>query len=196
MEFSYGSSGKLEKIKDSSGRETAISMDEAGNLLEVVYPDDEKRQFTYDERGLLTVDKKGNAEKKYTWDDDYAVLTEVELPNGGKRTLDPWVLKYALNGRQSTPGQPIAFPAGGSAMESTVTFEDGRVEKSVTGSGWDSKYLNGKFIEKTTYGDLVNNRVPVAVERGEGGFETAEILYNSDLQFIARHNYSPLARRL
>lgn len=184
MEFSYGSGGRLEKVKDSSGRETVINMDEAGNLLEVVYPDNEKREFTYNDRGLLLTDKKGNAEKKYTWNDDYAVLTEVELPNGGKRTLDPWVLKNVLNGRQSTPGQPIDFPTAANTMESTITFEDGRVEKSVTSSGWNWKYINDKLQEKIMYADLKNNRLPVSIERGDTGWATTDINYNDDQQAI------------
>ena len=189
MEFIYGASGNLEKVRDSSGRETIVNLDSDGNLSEVVYPDDEKRQFSYDERGLLTVDRKGNAEKKYTWDDSYAVLTEVELPNGGKRTLAPWVLKNVLNGRQSTPGQPIDFPSIGSSMESTITFEDGRVEKLLSGSGWNWKYENDKLVEKVTYGNLKNNRLPVKIEKGASGREYTTISYSDDQQLKSANNY-------
>jgi RHS repeat-associated protein len=183
MEFIYNSGGKLEKVRDSSGRETLINMDQAGNLLDVTYPDNETRQFTYDERGLMTADKKGNAEKKYTWDSRYAVLKEVELPNHGKRILEPWALTNALNDKESSPEQLINFPfISGNAMESVVTFEDSRQEKYVTGSGWKWSYENNKLREKITYADLERNQLPVKIEKGASGWENTEILYNDDFQ--------------
>jgi len=187
MEFSYGADGRLEKVRDSSGRETVLTIDEEGNLLEVAYPDDEKRVFDYNGRGLLTRDKKGDAEKTYSWDDRYAVLVQVGLPNGGERRLEPWVLSNVLNGRQSTPGQPIDFPSisgffRGAAMESTITLEDGRVENRRTGSGWSWKYVNDRLMEKITYADLKNNRLPVKIARGDTEWENTEITYNDDQQ--------------
>jgi len=190
MEFIYGANGKLEKVRDSSGRETLITMDQAGNLLEVAYPDDETRQFAYDERGLMTSDKKGNAEKKYTWDDRYAMLKEVELANHGKRIVEPWALANALNDKESSPEQLIDFPfLGGRAMESVVTFEDGRQEKYLTGSGWKWSYENDKLREKITYADLERNLWPVKIEKGADGWESTEIVYNNELQVGSVKNF-------
>jgi len=190
MEFIYGAGGKLERVRDSSGRETLINMDQAGNLLEVAYPDNETRQFTYDERGLMTADKKGNAEKKYTWDNRYAVLKEVELPNHGKRILEPWALTNALNDKESNPEQLIDFPfLSGNAMESVVTFEDSRQEKYVTGSGWKWSYENNKLREKITYADLERNQLPVKIEKGEDGWESTEVIYNDELQVSGVKNF-------
>ena len=142
MEFIYGASGKLEKVSatPAAGKRSSPWMRTA-TCSEVVYPDDEKRQFSYDERGLLTIDKKGNAEKKYTWDDGYAVLTEVETAQ--RRQEDAGSLgleECAQRQGKARPGSRSIFPASAVAMESTVTFEDGRVEKHVTGSGWNWKY--------------------------------------------------------
>jgi YD repeat-containing protein len=67
MEFFYDGNGRLSSIKDSTGRETQITTDSNGQVTQVIYPDNTKREFAYNDRGLMIMDKSGNAVKTYTW---------------------------------------------------------------------------------------------------------------------------------
>jgi RHS repeat-associated protein len=117
-------------------------------------------------------------------------LTEVELPNHGKRVLEPWALKNVLNDKESSPQNLLDFPfldnvlKSPKYMESLVTFEDGRQEKYATGNGLSWKYENDKLREKTTYADLERNLLPINIERGDSGWETSQISYNDDWQVM------------
>ncbi len=87
----------VNKVKDSTGRETNITTDSEGNIIQVTYPDGKKRNFSYNNRGLMTTDKRGVFEKTYVWDSKYPVLTKILLPNGGERIVEASALKFIIN---------------------------------------------------------------------------------------------------
>jgi YD repeat-containing protein len=152
MEFQYDGNGFLSSIRDSSGRQTHIITDAAGHVKEVVFPDDKRREFAYDNRGLMTMDKNGNAAKTYTWHAEWPVLTNVLLPNGGMRTINPAVLKYLMNPLADDGGtvNPVDFPYTGKddGMDSQVTFENGIKGEYRLGRGWKSRTMNNKLYNR------------------------------------------------
>jgi RHS repeat-associated protein len=168
MSLVYDVNGHLSTITDSTGRETKLRTGGDGLITEVIYPDNTSRQFGYDDRGLLTMDKKGTAEKTYTWHDQYPVLTKVTLPNGGIRTIDAGVLKYLFSEATAPTGSedPIDFPflEDNDGFDSEVTFEDGRKKKYEIGKGWKTVSMNSKLLQKTHWANKGKNRIPVKIE--------------------------------
>jgi YD repeat-containing protein len=186
MEFQYDGNGFLSSIRDSSGRQTRIITDAAGHVKEVVFPDDTRREFAYNNRGLMTMDKNGNAVKNYTWHAEWPVLTNVLLPNGGMRTITPAALKYLINPLAENEGtvNPVDFPYTGNhdGMDSQVTFEDGIKGEYRVGRGWKSRTMNNKLKETIYFANKRTNRVPVKVEEGIDATEITDIKYTVDLQ--------------
>jgi len=184
IDFEYDGNGFINKVKDSSGRETGIVTDSSGNIIEVIYPDNTKQEFTYNNRGLMTMDKKGDAKKTYTWDEDKPILIKITLPNSGERTLNAAILKYLLNDLESGPDNLINFPLtlNESGLDSEAVYEDGRVIKYQSGKGWNSKTVNNQLKEKTYYAEINNNKMPVEIHKDADSWEITTIRYNEDLQ--------------
>ncbi|MCP4155948.1 MAG: hypothetical protein GY757_49955, partial [bacterium] len=184
MELEYDGNGRMNRVIDSSGRETQILTGSGGNITEVVYPDSTRRQFEYNARGLMVKDKKGDNEKIYLWDDAYPVLQQVQLPNNETRDIEAAVFKYLLNESDSSVGSRLDFPllsAQHEGIDSEVTFEDGREEKTVSGKGWSASYLNDSLKVKTYFADDGLNKVPYRIERGETGWDTTDLVYDVNL---------------
>jgi YD repeat-containing protein len=102
MDFIYNAGGFISKVIDSSGRETSISTDSNGNIIEVIYPDGTKREYDYNNRGLMTMDKNGDAIKTYTWNANWPIMEKIILQNSGERIIDSWMNDFLLNDIESS----------------------------------------------------------------------------------------------
>jgi RHS repeat-associated protein len=185
MSFAYDGNGRLQRITDSSGRDTTIDIDSEGDLTGVTYPDGSSLSYTYTTTGLMTLENRGGPTKSYTWHDKWPVMTQVNLPNGGVRSVAPWILaNNIINGRKSAEDRRIHYPTqlDHDGITSFVTYEDGFDQKILTGFGWKKHFKAGVLQDHTIYANKAKNRLPTVINHTPDGSEKTLILYNSDLQ--------------
>jgi len=150
--FVYNAGGKLQRITNPAGQQTAFTVDATGNLTQVSYPDTTKQQFAYDNRHLLTGHTDQNQQTTTHRYDGYGRIAEVTEaarpvydPATGQstnlqtvRSFTPSDSHYGFinNSVVGNPESPAPAVPTSSDLVDRVTYERGG--RSGTTSRWGS----------------------------------------------------------
>lgn len=116
--FAYNG-GKIQSATDSAGRVTSFTVDGAGDLVRVTYPDYAQLSFAYQDHLLQTSTTEAGDSAVLTYGTDQMVRS-VREPDGATITFRPSDSQYLVNDL-APPGQINSVPA---VLVSTTAYQD------------------------------------------------------------------------